>query len=444
MVLKQKLSKQFAARDILLKNKKRHYIRSSSFFMALLFTFLCGVVALSLGYFINYFATGYLVHSTEAVIDSEIRYVEAVGIETAIANQKKEELYVALNKDGSLPHHIPPVISRLTEGIIVFEYPDTLQRYAAKIETLSNNQKILVGTNITAISDDFRFMQGLGVASIVFVVVVVFVSYVISVFVVSGTNKVAQTAYEIIQTGDLSRRVDVGFHWDDLGNMAMVLNMLLDRIETLMQGVQAVSDNIAHDLRTPLTRMRGHIDNLSDGMGKEKLLEEVDHILDTFNALLRIAHIETAKQRNQFDRVALSPLLDDVVSLYEPLAEERNITLNVEKEKGIIINGDKDLLFQAYANLLDNAIKFTKEKGRVDIKLYEKEACVYVEILDTGIGVDKKDEKRIFDRFYRSDKSRGSSGTGLGLSLVTAVINLHDGDIEVVHRNPGLGIITKI
>ena len=184
--------------------------------MALLFTVLCGAAALSLGYFINYFAKGHFVHSTEAVIDSELRYIEAVGIQDT---QGKERFYAYLNEDGSLPAELPSSISLLSEGIIVFDHPERKRRYAAKIHTFEDGKKLLVGTDITAISHDFKFMQWLGIASIVFVVVVVFVSYLISVFVVSGTNKIADTAREIIKTGDLSRRVELGSRWDDLSNM---------------------------------------------------------------------------------------------------------------------------------------------------------------------------------------------------------------------------------
>ena len=426
--------------DTLLKSESRHYIKSSSFVMALLFTVLCGGTALSLGYFINYFAKGHFIHSTEAVLDSEIRYVESIGPDRA-STQSTQQLYLFLNQDGSLPNKISSDVSRLAEGIIIFDHPQNKQRYAAKIHTLEDNRKMLIGTDITIISKDFKFMQWLGIASIVFVMIVVFVSYLISVFVVSGTNKIADTAREIIDTGDLSRRVEIGSRWDDLSNMAAVLNMLLDRVEELMHGVRQVSDNIAHDLRTPLTRMRAKLETLKDDENKTELLNEADQILNTFNALLRISRIEAEKQRSQFTNVDLTELLEDVVAFYEPLAEEKSVTLSCNLSEASL-HSDRDLLFQAYANLLDNALKFTPKGGKVSISLQKDQDNTRVEISDTGTGIPEEDKDKVFNRFYRGEQSRSTSGTGLGLSLVSAVINLHAGDIQVENTNPGLKIIT--
>lgn len=419
-------------------HQSRRYLKSSSFFMALLFTLLCGLSALSLGYFINYFAKGHFVHSTEAILDTQIKYIETIGVQQS---EDTERLFLFLNEDGTLPHNISSNVSRLAEGMIVFHYPKNKRRYAAKIHTLNDNREILVGTDITTISKDFKFMQFLGIASICFMMMVVFFAYIISVFVVSGTNKVANTAREIIDTGDLSRRVHVGSRWDDLSNMAAVLNMLLDRVQELMQGVRQVSDNIAHDLRTPLTRMHSKIEVLENSQDKDELLNEVNQLLNTFNALLRISRIEAEKQKGQFKAVNLKHILEDVIAFYEPLAEEKNIKLNSDLSEANL-HGDRDLLLQAYANLLDNAVKFTPPNGKISIKLTFENNKIQMQILDTGAGISEQDKEKIFNRFYRGEKSRHSSGTGLGLSLVRAVIMLHNGQIEVENTNPGLKIVT--
>lgn len=431
--------------DISLKTESRRYIKSSSFIMALFFTVLCGAASVSLGYFINYFAKGHFVHSTEASLDSEIRYIESLDDHGVIPPQKSR-LYIFLNEDGGLPDDIPKSVSKLAEGIIVFNYPENNRRYAAKIHTFESGRKLLVGFDITEISQDFKFMQWLGIASIGFVMVVVFVSYLISIFVVSGTNKIADTAREIIETGDLSRRVELGSRWDDLSNMAAVLNTLLARVEELMHGVRQVSDNIAHDLRTPLTRMRNKIETLQEKYGHDdyaELMEEADQLLSTFNALLRISRIEAERQRSQFQEVDLKTLLRDVVDFYEPLAEEKDIELSVDLSEASC-HGDRDLLFQAYANLLDNAVKFTPKKGKVSVGLYQNGPNFCIEVVDTGTGVREGEKDKIFNRFYRGEESRSSSGTGLGLSLVSAVIDLHGGAIKVENQNTGLKIITTL
>ncbi|MFP4312871.1 MAG: sensor histidine kinase [Alphaproteobacteria bacterium] len=424
--------------DILSKNENRRYVKSSSFIMALLFTILCGLAALSFGYFITYFTKGHFVHSTRAVLDAEYRYIQSVGLENLPEN---DQLYIPLDEDGSLPDYIPDNISPLVEGIIVFEHPPDNKKYAAKIFTSDNDQKILIGTDIDEISEQFRFMQWLGIASIIFVMIVVFVSYLISIFVVKGTNNIADTARDIMQTGDLSRRLSIHHRWDDLSNMAYTLNMLLDRIEELMQGVRQVSDNIAHDLRTPLTRLRGQIETLKDGPDKEKILEEADHLLNTFNALLRISRIEAEKQKSQFKDLDLKALLSDVLEFYAPLMEDKNITHHADL-CDFSLSGDKDLLFQAYANLLDNAVKFTPAEGHISLEMRARNKHIEISVTNSGEGIKDGEEQKIFNRFYRSDQSRNSAGTGLGLSLVQAAIELHGGRVRADNIENGFRIIT--
>ncbi len=413
--------------------------------MALLFTMLCGAAALGLGYFINYFAKGHFALSTEAVLNAEIKYMEAVGPESAKARAKgTDQLYLSLNENGTLPDNMRSV-SRLAEGIIVFDL-ENKRRYAAKIHTFENGRKILIGFDITDISQDFKFMQWLGIASICFVMVIVFFAYLISIFVVSGTNKIASTAQDIIATGDLSRRVKIGSRWDDLSNMAAVLNMLLARVEELMQGVRQVSDNIAHDLRTPLTRIRNKIEALkidNDNESYDTLLEETDQLLSTFNALLRISRIESEKQHSQFVQVDLKALIGDVMAFYEPLAEAKNISLQSDLSEASY-HGDRDLLFQAYANLLDNAVKFSPDGGSIHVNLYQNNERIQIQISDNGPGINDYEKDKIFDRFYRGEKSRHTAGTGLGLGLVRAVITLHGGEVLVKNKNPGLSIITTL
>ena len=423
-----------------IKAKSRRYIKSSSFIMALVFTILSGLAALSFGYFINYFTQGHFVETTEAALDPEIRYIQALG-DREILPKHDGKLYIYLDRNGELPPYLSSSISRLAEGIIVFTYPKNNLRYAAKIHTFKNYQTILIGTDITSISKKFKFMQWLGIASICFVMLIVFAAYIISVFVVNETNKIAETANDIMKTGDLSRRLDIGSKWDDLGNMASVLNALLARIEDLMYGVRRVSDNIAHDLRTPLTRMRSKIEGLEDSDNKQMLLEEADSLLNTFNALLRISRIEAEKQKSQFSNLDLQNLLQDVVEFYEPLAEAKNISLKTETISAER-QGDRDLLFQVYANLLDNAIKFTPNGGEINLTLTKDKKNIIITVRDNGIGVSDEDKKNIFNRFYRATKCRNTAGTGLGLSLVRAVIDLHNGSVEVQDNNPGTKIIT--
>ena len=423
------------------QRNERRYIKSSSFVMAVFFTVMCGLAALCLGYFINFFTTGHFIHSTEAVLSARMELVQGVGrIDEGVDGAY---LQLLLN-DHTLPEGVVPSNKRYSEGILVFNYDPNGKRYAARILSLEDGRKILVGFDITEISRDFRRMQYMGVISIIFVMIVVFVSYLISVFVVSGTNKIATTAHEIMQTGDLSRRLELSSRWDDLSNMAAVLNGMLDRIEHLMIGIRRVSDNVAHDLRTPLTRMKNQIETLNDKYGDEahaSLLQEADHLLVTFTAILRISRIETEKQRSHFKPLELSLLLEDVAAFYEPLAEDKQIKIDVNVT-GAPLTGDRDLLFQAYANILDNAVKFTPVGGGIRIDMATDKGRTKIEVFNTGRGTQDHETEKIFDRFYRGEQSRTSSGTGLGLSLVKAVIELHEGEVSAENTAEGFRIIT--
>ncbi|HIL29373.1 MAG TPA: hypothetical protein EYG18_08895 [Micavibrio sp.] len=439
-----KLSGRCVVQAISSKDKQRNerrYIKSSSFVMAVFFTVMCGLAALCLGYFINFFTTGHFIHSNEAVLSARMELVQSVGrIDEGVDGAY---LQLLLN-DHTLPEGVVPSNKRYSEGILVFNYDPNGKRYAARILSLEDGRKILVGFDITEISRDFRRMQYMGVISIIFVMIVVFVSYLISVFVVSGTNKIATTAHEIMQTGDLSRRLEFSSRWDDLSNMAVVLNGMLDRIEHLMIGIRRVSDNVAHDLRTPLTRMKNQIETLNDKYGDEEhalLLQEADHLLVTFTAILRISRIETEKQRSHFKPLDLSSLLQDVAAFYEPLAEDKQITLDVNVT-GAPLTGDRDLLFQAYANILDNAVKFTPAGGGIRIDMAIDKGRTKIEVFNTGRGTQDHETEKIFDRFYRGELSRTSSGTGLGLSLVKAVIELHEGEVSAENTAEGFRIIT--
>ncbi len=273
---------------------------------------------------------------------------------------------------------------------------------------------------------------------ILLMTMVVVVSFLISHFVVTRTNLIAQTAQEIMETGDFSRRISIQGEWDDLSHMAQVLNLLLERTEQSMQGIRQVADNIAHDLRTPLTRLRNKLED----SGESALVAEADHLLTTFSALLRISNLEVGRRHAAFLPVPLSALLHDVVELYEPLAEEKGVSLTCELplSEDVTIEGDRDLLFQMLANLLDNAIKFTPQGGHVAITLLPDE----IRIADTGAGIAAADKPRVFERFYRAENSRQSAGNGLGLSLVAVVAEIHHMAILLENNHTGLVVRLRL
>lgn len=432
----------------LLNANESNYTKSSSFKMALLFTLLCGLSLSILGYFGYFFERGHFIHGTEEIIDTEIRHL---AIDQALYvgdsdDEKMGRLFLPFGPHGEPPGILTGKVERLKEGIIVFKHPGKEKMYAAKIHTFDNNKKILVGIDITKTQQEFRFMKWLSFISISLIILVILVSYMISVFVARGTNRIATTAQNIMETGDLSKRLDIGSRWDDLGRMSTTLNLMLDRIEALMGGVRQVSDNIAHDLRTPLTRLRNHIERAqydNSETVKAPLLNEADQLLNTFNALLRISRIESEKKREHFQAVALQPLIEDVIALYEPLAEEKSITVTQQLINADCV-GDKDLLFQAYANIVDNAIKYTPQRGQIAIEMHKENDHIVIIIQDSGGGIAEKDFTNVFQRFFRCDASRANPGNGLGLSLVQAVFDLHHGQVVLENKSGGLRFITKL
>jgi signal transduction histidine kinase len=286
-----------------------------------------------------------------------------------------------------------------------------------------------------------RFQQ-LSILIMVFMSLVVLVSFVISIFVVNRINRIAATARDIMDTGDLSRRISIDTKWDDLSNLAQVLNEFLERVETLMDGIREVSNNIAHDLRTPLTHLRNQIEELKaqpvTDTELDALLVESDHILTIFHSLLRITNIEKSRRHQAFETVNLSVLLQDVAELYEPVAEEKNIRLQLNQSDGQKIKGDRHLLFQLFANVLGNAIKFSPTDGEVSIDIDSGKNGVTIIIADHGPGVSAQEKELVFRRFYRGDASRSTEGNGLGLTLVKAIVDLHHGSIFLEDNNPGL------
>ncbi|ROS05246.1 signal transduction histidine kinase [Sinobacterium caligoides] len=259
-----------------------------------------------------------------------------------------------------------------------------------------------------------------------------------------------------IMMGDMNQRIAIdGRSSNDIQRLSINFNEMLDQLQESMEGVRRVSDNIAHDLRTPLTRLRNKLESFGDKVGVEHesemqgLISEADSLLNTFSALLRITRIESAKQRESFAQIDAAMILADVVEFYEPLADEKHQTISFDADFRPIIFGDRDMLFQTWVNLVDNAIKYTPEGGAIKVSIRKGEgelagrACRYATILveDDGPGIPEDEREKAFKRFYRVEASRGlAPGNGLGLSLIAAVVSLHRGSIALEDSAPGLRV----
>mgnify|MGYP000862994165 FL=1 len=251
-----------------------------------------------------------------------------------------------------------------------------------------------------------------------------------------------------IMAGDLTRRIPSRGAGDEFDRLAGNLNAMLDQITKLMDGVKQVSNNIAHDLRGPLNRIRAGLElSLAKSRTPEEYravleatVSEIDNLLMTFNALLTIAQAESGARRQDFTDIDLTSLAADVAELYDPLAEEKGLTLTVSLAPGVTVPGNRHLLSQALANLLDNAVKYTPAGGTIALSLTAPATGPELTVADTGPGVPAEHRELVLERFARLESSRNTPGSGLGLSLVAAVAGLHRAALRLEDNAPGLRV----
>lgn len=260
-----------------------------------------------------------------------------------------------------------------------------------------------------------------------------------------------RTTADQIMAGDLARRIPLTGAGDELDQLALRLNQMLDRIEQLMSGMREISDNIAHDLKTPLSRLRtraesalrvaGSVDDHREAL--ERTIEAADDIIATFNALLLIARLEAGVVAESLQGFDLSALINDLAELYEPVVEEAQIKLALDVPAGVEVKANRQLIGQAVANLIDNAIKYGRGEGaggEILIRVRPGGDHVAIEVADRGPGIAPEDRAKVLGRFVRLDRSRSAPGTGLGLSLVAAVARLHGAELRLADNGPGLRV----
>jgi signal transduction histidine kinase len=257
--------------------------------------------------------------------------------------------------------------------------------------------------------------------------------------------RTVHVAAEHILRGDLGERLPYGGTADEFDRLAGAVNRMLDEIARLLDQVKGVGDDIAHDLRTPLTRVRARLERGLETARTRTELDDIvnsaiaglDQTLTIVTALLRITELEDARRRAAFRDVELSRLLRDVAELYEPIAEAASVKLTVDANARAVVRGDRDLLIEAIANIVDNAIKFSPVGGTVSLALVAGETYAVVRVSDQGPGIPPDERQAVLRRFYRSDKSRHRPGSGLGLGLVDAIVRLHGFRIEIADAAPG-------
>jgi signal transduction histidine kinase len=316
----------------------------------------------------------------------------------------------------------------------------------ATVDTLPDGYHLLVGRNA---GDLDAFTRKIEVALLLGVALMFVLAGLASVSVTRRTvgriEAINATSRSIMQSG-LGKRIPLRGTRDEWDQLAENLNSMLDRVEALMAEVKQVSDNVAHDLRTPLTRMRGRLEKAYNRPHNSDhdlaligdTMADLDAVLRMFSSLTRISQIEAGDRTSAFRTVNLAEIASEVVELFDAAAEDKRVHLNAVVDRPVLVTGDRDLLFDAVANLVDNAIKYGGTAGRVAVEVAQNDGSAVISVADDGPGIPTNERQNVFKRFYRLERNRRTPGNGLGLSLVAAVARLHGAGVEMMDNAPGL------
>ena len=441
-------------------------LRTNAFRLAALYLALFAASVLALLAFIYFSTADFIERQTETTIDAEI-----TGLREEYADRGLAGLLEIIHSRSTTPHGgsalylitdpaLQPIAGNLTAWPRAHQLRPGWVSFPVDIQTRDGPVSTSAIASVFVLHDGFRLLVGrdlrdasafrsritstLAWAALLTVALGVAGGLFMTRHMLRRVEAVNRTSERIIR-GDLTQRVPLTGSGDEFDQLAGNLNAMLDRIERLMLGMRQVTDNIAHDLRTPLSRLRARLevtllerpDAARYGDALRETIAEADHLLATFNALLSIAEAEAGSRRETMAVVDLAEIARSVAELYEPVADDKGLGLAIEIEPGIAVHGDRHLLSQAIANLLDNALKYTPE-GKVSLRVRRVTGMARIEVADSGPGVPADRREAVFDRFVRLESSRSTPGNGLGLSLVRAVARLHGGDAWLEDNEPGL------
>ena len=440
--------------------------RTTTFRLTLSYSFIFAVSLGLLAFYFYWSTIGLVLRETDEILYSQTQALSKVyrkrGIDwlakslsvRAKVNQKMLYQFSTLDNRplaGNL--RMWPSVSPSEEVWVEFDYllPGT-EEYAparGRVYPLPDGVQLLVARNveeITQIKKVFnRSLQvGLGLTLLFALVGGIFMSRRVLRRVSEFTASTGQ-----IVDGRLGERLTSRETGDEFDVLARHVNEMLDRLETLVGAVRHVSDNIAHDLRTPLTRLRNRIETASLGATDsvkgelEASVADADELLRTFSSLLKIARIESGSYKPSFERIDFAPLIFDAADLYQGLAQEKGLVLMTDCDPVIFIYGDRNLLFQAISNLVDNAIKYSPDGGAVSLIGRRDGDYAEVIVTDGGNGIPENEWENVLERFSRLDQSRSLPGSGLGLSVVNAVVKAHEAQLIFEDNSPGLKAVVK-
>lgn len=455
--------------------KNRRVFHSYTSRLALLYAVIFSASTLFLFYFFYLFTASYMTRQVDKTIQAEIqglaeRYDDEglEGLTALIADRVNRQQARATGNSIYLltTYTFRPLAGNIDRWpknatvdddwiefeLVISQETNETHLARAKIFRLRGRYGLLVGRDINQLTEaKRRIIQALTWGLVIMLLLAFAGGLVLGRRTARKIERINQTTRSIM-SGDLSRRVPLTNHNDDFDQVAENLNRMLDRIQSLMEDIRRVSDSIAHDLRTPLARLRQHLEearqqenpNSRSARYLEGSIKEADSLLSTFNALLRIARVEAGQIKFGFSEINFHTLIEDIVEFYEPLVEEKQQHMETTLEAGITSWGDRDLVFQAVANVIENAVKYTPQRSNISISLIQLNSEAVITIADNGPGIPESQREHVFRRFYRLDQSRSSSGNGLGLSMVSAVVSMHNGRIELQSNNPGLKTVITL
>ncbi|MGE0718926.1 MAG: ATP-binding protein [Alphaproteobacteria bacterium] len=450
----------------------RNALRTTTFRLALAYLAIFVASSITLLAFIWWATTGAIDRETEQIIEAEItglaeqyRQRSIVGLlrvvnERSMGERGDEMRYLVA---GPRYEHIAgnlsawPAELRDKRGLVEATLPVARGDHAELRKTmvllldLPNGFHLLVGRDMKERGEFRERVLGALAWSLALTLALgILGGHWVSRHLMRRVDSINRTSAEI-RAGDLKRRVPVGGKGDEFDQLALSLNAMLDQIERLMSGMRQVTANIAHDLRTPLNRLRARLEvTLLEKPDVERYREalqatvdEADRLIATFNAMLSIADAEAGARPDALSNIPLAPLVDQVAELYEPLAEEKGLAFSVVHEGDATAKADRHLLSQAVANLLDNAIKYTPAGGKVTIRSTAAPAGAEIVVADTGPGIPPESRDVVLERFVRLEQSRSTPGNGLGLSLVAAVARMHGATLTLDDNTPGLRVTLR-
>ncbi|MBX5454641.1 MAG: HAMP domain-containing protein [Acidobacteriia bacterium] len=451
-----------------LKRFSPRFLRSAGIRFAALYAVLFGISALALVLFLWWATAGLLQRQVDAAIRADAQGLAEQWQEgglPALISTISERLAENVDDDAiyllvdSHFHRIAGNLDRWPSGVTMqqehFELPIERDgmRSLARIYRfdLAGNFHLLVGRDVEARAKLRQLLTDALFWALIVVVGLAAAGALVVRIVLRNTLADISKTTEAISAGDLSRRVMLSGRGDEFDRLAETLNDMLERIGRLMDGVRQVSNAIAHDLRTPITRARTRLEDAvlhakceADLKAAiERAIADLDGVVSVFGAILRIAEIEAGTRRSAFAPCDLAPVLEDLAELYGAAAEERGLRLIVELRKPLPAFGDRNMLQQAFANLLDNAIKFSPPCGRIWLRGSMADQVV-IEVADEGPGIPEAERTHAVERFYRGEAARSTPGAGLGLALVQAVAQLHGGTLVLADNNPGLRAVITL